>query len=102
MKGYMLTKICVAIAGLVFIPTVVFNEPYLALVGAFFDWLPLPTGWMKSSRKINRTFLKLHIVVTLVAYATFVAWLVTGLHVVGFSFLEVWWVAVVFGMLMGE
>lgn len=101
MKKQMLTMLCVALAGLIFIPTVFFNQPLSALAGAFFDWLPLPTGWMKSGGEINRTFLKLHVAVTLVAYAIFVGWLVTGTATVGFAFLEVWWVAVIFGVLMG-
>ncbi|WP_157065504.1 hypothetical protein [Thermococcus celericrescens] len=36
----------------------------VALAGAFFDWLPLPTGWMKAGGEINKTFLKLHVAVT--------------------------------------
>ena len=39
--------------------------------------------------------------VTLIAYAIFVGWLVTGTATVGFAFLEVWWMAVIFGVLMG-
>ncbi|NJE41783.1 hypothetical protein [Thermococcus sp. GR6] len=100
MKNQQFTMLCVALAGLIFIPTVFFNQPLFALIGAFFDWLPLPTGWMKSDRKVNRTFLKLHVAVTLMAYAIFVAWLATGTATVGFAFFEVWWVAVIFGVLM--
>ena len=101
MKKQTLTMLCVALAGLIFIPAVFFNRPIFALAGAFFDWLPLPTGWMKAGREINGTFLKLHVAVTLAAYAVFAAWLFTGSAGVGFAFLEVWWVAVVFGVLMG-
>ncbi len=101
MKKQTLTMLCVALAGLIFIPAVFFNRPLFALAGAFFDWLPLPTGWMKAEREINRTFLKLHVGTTLLAYAVFVAWLVTGTATVGFAFLEIWWVAVIFGVLMG-
>jgi len=96
------TMTCVAIAGLVFISTVMFNRPYLALVGAFFDWLPLPTGWMKSTGKVNRLFLKLHVVITSIAYGIFIAWLVTGDRIVALVFLEVWWVAVVVGTFIGN
>jgi hypothetical protein len=100
MKKQTLTMLCVALAGLIFIPAVFFNRPVLALAGAFFDWLPLPTGWMATGRPINRTFLKLHVVFTLAAYAIFAAWLITGTGTVGFAFFEVWWTAVVFGVLM--
>ena len=102
MKKERLTMLCVAIAGLIFIPTVFFNVPIFALVGAFFDWLPLPTGWMKAEREIHQGFLRLHVIVTLLAYAIFAAWLITRTATIGFAFLEVWWVAVIFGVLMRE
>ena len=61
-----------------------------------------PTEWLDEVRKpVNRVFLRLHVAVTLIAYAIFVGWLVTGTATVGFAFLEVWWVAVIFGVLMG-
>ncbi|OYT31197.1 MAG: hypothetical protein B6U94_03960 [Thermofilum sp. ex4484_79] len=53
-------------------PCVIFNRPFVALVSAFFDWLPLPTGWMKFKDKVNKRITKLHAVVTLVAYLFFV------------------------------
>ncbi len=101
MKKRIATLLCVAIAGLIFIPTVFFNRPLFALFGAFFDWLPLPTGWMKAQGGTNRTFMKLHLIITLVAYAVFAAWLVSGSATAGFAFLEIWWMAVIFGVLMG-
>jgi len=100
MNKQKLTMLCAALAGLIFIPTVFFNKPLFALIGAFFDWLPLPTGWMKAEKEINRTFLKLHVAVTLMAYAIFVVWLIKGIATVGIAFLEIWWLAVVFGVLM--
>ncbi|WP_297070849.1 hypothetical protein [Thermococcus sp.] len=51
-------------------------------------------------REINRTSLELHIGVTLLAYAIFTPWLFTGTAVVGFAFLEAWWVTLIFGVLM--
>ncbi|WP_240911702.1 hypothetical protein [Thermococcus sp. LS1] len=54
---------------------------------------------MKLDREANGTFLKLHVAVTLMAYSIFVAWLVTGTVTLGFAFFEVWWMAVVFGVL---
>lgn len=102
MRKKSLTMLCVALAGSLFIPAVFFNRPIFALAGgAFFDWLPLPTGWMKAGREIDRTFLMLHVAVTFLAYAIFVAWLIAGTATLGFAFLEVWWVAVVFGVMMG-
>ena len=100
MNKQKLTMLCVTLAGLIFIPSVFFNKPLFALIGAFFDWLPLPAGWMKAGKDINRTFLKLHVVVTLIAYVIFVAWLIKGAATIGFTFLEIWWLAVIFGILM--
>gem|GEM_PF-5763383 len=37
MNKQKLTMLCVALAGLIFIPSVFFNKPLFALIGAFFD-----------------------------------------------------------------
>ncbi len=100
MKKQQITMLCVMAAGLIFIPAVFFNKPFFALVGAFFDWLPLPTGWMKAGKDINRKFLKLHIIATAIAYLVFMAWIIKGTATIGFAFLEIWWTAVIFGALM--
>lgn len=92
--------LCVALAGLIFIPSVFFNVPLFALAGAFFDWLPLPTGWMRFGSGLNRTMFRLHVATTLTAYAIFVVWLATGAATAGVAFLEIWWMAVIFGVLM--
>lgn len=100
-KNQILTLGCVTIAGLIFIPSVIFSTPLFALIGAFFDWLPLFTGWMKTGRIINRLLLILHIVITIVAYVFFVIWIfMKGNKFVGFTFLEIWWIAVILGVLM--
>ena len=93
------TMFCVAIAGLIFIYAVFFNVPYLFLVAAVFDWLPLPTGWMRLPKGTtrNNTALILHIVFTLVAYAIGLYWVITGKHIFAFVFLEIWWLAVMVG-----
>ncbi len=100
-KNQFLTMMCVMIAGLIFIPSVIFSTPFIALIGAFFDWLPLLTGWMKTGGAVSKLLLVLHTVITLVAYGFFIAWIVMkGNHLIGFIFLEIWWVAVIAGVLM--
>ncbi len=100
-KNQIITMVCVMIAGLIFIPTVIFSTPLFALIGAFFDWLPLFTGWMKTGGLLNKTLLILHTVITIVAYVFFVIWIFTGGNrLMGFTFLEIWWIAVVFGVFM--
>ena len=99
MKNRDKTMLCVAIAGLFFIPAVILNLWYLAIIAAFFDWLPLPTGWMKSER-VNRKMVILHVIATLVAYAFLVIWLLLPQRIYGFLFLEIWWSAVVIGVFM--
>ncbi len=96
------TLICVAIAGLLFITTVIYNYKPLFLIAAFFDWLPLPTGWMKisgSNEKVRKAGM-LHGIVTLIAYIIGIAWLFTssinGIDL-GYLFLETWFIAVILG-----
>ena len=90
------TLICVAIAGTLFIAAVIFDLWYLALIAAVFDWLPLPTGWMKFSDKPQKNIIILHIALTLIAYAFLIIWLIRG-GIYGFVFLEFWWSAVIAG-----
>ena len=89
----LLTLICVAIAGEVFIICFYLNKPFWALVGAFFDWLPLPTGWMRFAGLRRPPVL--HITLTLVAYAFFVLWFFFDIMRV--PFLAVWFLAVLSG-----
>lgn len=102
MKKRFITTLCVAIAGLIFIPAVFLNKPLVALIGAFFDWLPLPAGWMKTEKESNQLFLRLHIIATVTAYLMFVAWIIKGIATLGLAFLEIWWMAVIFGVLMNR
>ena len=94
------TMLCVATAGLLFIPALIFDLWYLILIGAFFDWLPLPTGWMKFNTELkpNKKIVFLHAATTLVAYAFSVLWIIFPLHIYKFLFLEIWWSAVIIGI----
>ena len=93
------TMLCVTIAGLIFIYAVVTNTPKLLIIGGIFDWLPLPTGWMRLPEDApkNKTALLWHIILTLVAYGLSIVWFVTPKTVWGLAFLEVWWLAVMVG-----
>ncbi len=99
-KKIYLTNLCVAIAGVFFFLAVIIKKPILAIPGAFFDWLPLPTGWMRMGMKINKVFLILHIVLTLIAYGFLIAWGITGISLLSLIFIEVWWGAVISGVVM--
>ncbi len=97
------TLLCVAMAGLMFIPAILFNMKHLLIVGAFFDWLPLMTKWMKfEGGKLSRGGLLSHIVLTLVAYAILLVWVFTSAALSKFLFLEIWWIAVVSGNFIYE
>ncbi len=98
MKNRTKTLLCVALAGLFFIPAVVFNIWYLAIIAAFFDWLPLPTGWMKFGERKNTAAIALHVIFTLAAYSFLVLWLIFSLPASNFLFLELWWIAVIAGI----
>jgi len=98
------TLACVAVAGAFFIAAVYYGFKPFFLVAAFFDWLPLPTGWMKVSGSSKSPSVRragiIHGVVTVIAYAIGIAWLIiTGVGPInlGFVFLEVWFLAVITG-----
>ncbi len=95
------TMLCVSIAGFLFIPAVLFQMPYLLIPGAFFDWLPLPTGWMKFGNKINKSLLILHIILTLTAYGFAIMFFIAPDSQFRFIFIEIWWAAVMAGVFMG-
>ncbi|HDM70158.1 MAG: hypothetical protein DRP30_02395 [Thermotoga sp.] len=100
------TMICVTIAGLLFIIAVILDLKYLVIIGAIFDWLPLPTGWMKmedeEKKKIKKGLVFLHVLVTLVAYLFAVLWFFIPLTILKFLFLEIWWLAVMFGVFITQ
>ncbi len=91
-----LTLLCVAIAGLIFLPSVIINKPVFGLIAAFFDWLPLFTGWMRFSE--GKKIPYLHIVLTIIAYVFFIVWLfIPTSNFARFSFIMVWFLAVLSG-----
>ncbi len=84
-----LTLLCVAAAGTLFVLAFYYNNPWIGLIGAFFDWLPLPTGWMKytdSGGKIPW----LHVILTLIAYAFFIGWFFNDILRVPFLIVWIW------------
>ena len=92
------TLLCVATAGLLFIPAILFNFKYLIIIGAFFDWLPLFTKWMRfGEKKINKLGLSTHVILTLTAYFFAVMWLIFSQRLLAFLFLEIWFAAVISG-----
>ncbi|NPA97109.1 MAG: hypothetical protein GXO32_05860 [Crenarchaeota archaeon] len=90
------TLACVALAGLLFIPSILLGVRWLFAVGAFFDWLPVFTGWMMFGG--SRALARLHAGVTLVAYLFGGVWLFTRWVGHGLAFLELWFVAVILGV----
>ncbi len=101
------TLVCVAIAGALFITAVFYGVKWLFVVAAFFDWLPLPTGWMRIGGSVStgsagvRRATLLHGVVTGVAYAIGATWLFidsVGILHLGYLFLLLWFQAVMLGV----
>lgn len=91
-----LTLLCVAVAGLIFLPSVIINKPMYGLIAAFFDWLPLFTGWMKFSETDKIPYL--HIILTLIAYVFFIVWLfIPTSDFARLSFIMIWFLAVLSG-----
>ncbi len=98
------TLACVAVAGVLFIAAVHYGYKPLFFVAAFFDWLPLPTGWMRIGSSSKPPLVRhagiIHGVVTVIAYAIGIAWLIitsVGPINLGFLFLEAWFLAVIAG-----
>ena len=106
MKKRYLTIGCVTIAGIFFILAVIFNKPILGVLAAFFDWLPLPTGWMKSDNgkksKDYGLWVIIHAIVTIIAYSVFVVWLfgIISFAYLNLLFLLIWWLAVMAGVVL--
>ncbi len=93
------TILCVTIAGLLFIMGVYYNIPWLFIIGAIPDWLPLPTGWMRYRENTNKTWVKIHATITLAAYVIGILWII-GYSQLRIIFLETWWLAVMAGTLI--
>ncbi len=92
------TLLCVATAGLLFIPALLFDLKYLVVIGAFFDWLPLFAKWMKfGDGELNKFGLSVHIVLTLTAYTFAILWFFVPNPYFKFFFLEIWFAAVISG-----
>ncbi len=97
------TIICVAVAGALFISAVYYGYKLLFIIAAFFDWLPLPTGWMKirdDGEPVVKKAGILHGVVTIIAYFIGIIWLVIdriGFMDLGYLFLVIWFQAVMLG-----
>ncbi len=83
-----LTLLCVAVAGTLFVIGFYLNNPWIALIGAFFDWLPLPTGWMRYTEGGKPPYI--HIALTLIAYAFFVGWFFWDILRVPFFIVWIW------------
>ncbi len=93
------TTLCVIVAGTLFIIGVYYNIPWLFLLGAIPDWLPLPMGWMRFKPQANKTWIKVHVTTTLLAYAVGLLWVI-GWSQLRILFLEIWWLAVMTGTLI--
>ncbi len=107
------TLMCVALAGLLFFIAVLYDLPLLVVIGAFFDWLPLPTRWMQvdetSGVHINHGAVKIHLILTLIAYLFAIVWVLMGFAVITLPvdaaviktlFIEIWWLAVITGQIV--
>ncbi len=88
--------LCVSVAGVLFIAAIMTNIWQLAIVAAFFDWLPLPTGWMRA-KKANKKAVAVHVILTLIAYGLLIAWILIKRQVYKLGFIEFWWLAVMAG-----
>ncbi len=97
------TLVCVWIAGVLFVYSLLHGPRWLFIIAAFFDWLPLPTGWMKITGRARAPRVKkagiIHGIVTVIAYIFGILWLigVEPNNIIGVLFLETWFTAVILG-----
>jgi len=96
------TLVCVWAAGVLFITAVLYRIPWLFILGAFLDWLPIPMGWMKIrglSGRVRR-YGVVHGSTTILAYIAGLTWLlnpVSNSIDTGYLFLVLWFTAVILG-----
>lgn len=106
MKNQNKTILCVTIAGIFFIIAVIFKNPLYGIIAAVFDWLPLPTGWMKSNslKKATdyKTWVWIHTIITIIAYGVFITWIfnIVFFAYLNFIFFIIWWIAVMAGVIL--
>lgn len=102
MSSRVRTLVCVWAAGVLFITAVLYRIPWLFILGALFDWLPIPMGWMKIGglgRRVRRNGV-VHGSTTILAYVAGLTWLlnpVSNSIDVGHLFLVLWFTAVILG-----
>jgi len=93
--GKKLTLICITIAGLIIIPSIVFNKPIIALIGVVFDFLPLIFGWTKKFLKELSSPLSYSVLV-IITYLFFIIWLFgPRLLFARVLFAEIWFMTVI-------
>ena len=104
MSKVLKTLVCVAIAGALFITAIFYDVKWLFVIAAFFDWLPLPTKWMRIGGSLCREAKRvavMHGIVTVAAYAVGIVWLfIDEVWIIdlGYLFLLLWFQAVVLGV----
>lgn len=81
---------CLAIAGMIIIPSFIFNKPIIALIGVAFDFLPLFFGWVK------KLFSFEYSVVVIITYIFFIIWLFgPRLVFARILFAELWFITII-------
>ncbi len=81
---------CLVIAGMIIVPSVIFNKPIIALIGAVFDFLPLIFGW------IRKSFSYESFIMIIITYIFFIIWLFAPRLVFArILFAELWFVTII-------
>ncbi|NIA11628.1 MAG: hypothetical protein GWP10_18385 [Nitrospiraceae bacterium] len=69
-----LTLGCMAFAGLIIIPSILFNKPIIALFGIIIDILPMVFGWFRRAM-MSISFPVAFGIIAIFGYLFFVIWL---------------------------
>jgi hypothetical protein len=90
-----LTLGCIALAGIIIIPSVLFNKPVIALLGVIIDVLPMIFGWFKKAM-MTMSFPTAYGIIISFTYLLFIIWLF-GPRVISarILFSEFWFLSII-------
>ena len=86
---------CMAVAGIIIVPSILFNKPIIALLGVIIDFLPMLFGWFKKAM-ITISFPTAFGIIIALTYLLFIAWLfVPRALVLRTLFAEFWFLSII-------
>lgn len=86
---------CMAIAGIIIVPSILFNKPIIALFGVIIDFLPMLFGWLKKAM-ITISFPTAFGIIIILTYLLFISWLfIPRVIALRTLFAEFWFLSII-------